>query len=273
MTEITITSVQEAITEINKLNYSFYGYNLWFRAESSKFEPTKLMPNLFRLYKRSPQPGYKFYDIEYDINNAFQNEPYPQLLKHNLLDHKLGTCFLLQHYGGNTRLLDWTENALISLFFAVENDLDKCIGDSTIWVLNPFKLNFYTKQYVLGPNEQDPFLYTAIPEPETLKKYFNTDRLKNKFPEVRYPVALKPFYIDERMKSQSSRFTLFGHEMSGISDHPNRDEFLSKLIIPWKHFRQIKRDLFSLGISYDSVYPGLEGIAKKTNYAAYESIT
>lgn len=55
--------------------------------------------------------------------------------------------FLMQHCGTPTRLLDWTEGALIALYFAVRNKLDK--ADAAVWVLNPWDLN----KSVLGIEE------------------------------------------------------------------------------------------------------------------------
>jgi len=46
--------------------------------------------------------------------------------------------FLMQHYGMPTRLLDWTENALTGLFFALSSE--KAVNPC-VWMLNPEKFN------------------------------------------------------------------------------------------------------------------------------------
>jgi len=65
----------------------------------------------------------------------------------------------MQHYLAPTRLLDWTENLLVAVHFAVRDAVndDK---DAALWVLNARRLNYYTsvssrKSEVLFENELD----------------------------------------------------------------------------------------------------------------------
>ena len=56
----------------------------------------------------------------------------------------------MQHYLAPTRLLDWTENLLVSLYFAVRDSSLDGVDDAAIWILNARRLNSYASVSTRG---------------------------------------------------------------------------------------------------------------------------
>jgi hypothetical protein len=115
---------------------------LWFRGQ--RCWEWGLSPKLYR------RP-YKGAD-EDEIRLEFQAQAL-QLIPGRIPSGKWDWYFLMQHHRGPTRLLDWTENSLIALFFAVEEEPEEgekeC--DSAVWVLDPWWLNPRLGLGVWGP--------------------------------------------------------------------------------------------------------------------------
>lgn len=131
---------------------------------------------------------------------------------------------LAQHYGLPTRLLDWTRNPLIALFFAVHDEKDT---DSAIYV------RYKTDKFLRIEEHPSPFAYKG-----DVKK-----------------VILPRF--DKRVISQTGLFTIHPNPEVAYDD-----EKIDQFAIQKKSRKGLKKLLYQLGIHAESVFPDLDSLCK-----------
>jgi hypothetical protein len=278
--EKTISTTEPTDTEI-----------FWFRGEGSTKFKTPLVPNIYRNIIESSgkagNPNYtsnKIRTIERNISSEFKRRS-QRFISLKGIDNTLwNRYFLMQHYGINTRLLDWTENALLALFFAIhDNSFEK--DDSIVWILNPFKLNDYTIKEIGNTPPIINNSYKIIPQgisndtktelfsqvgllrlKELTRRYlimdFNELDQEENDKDCYYPLAINPTFLDERMTSQKTCFTIFGNQLNGLKLIENKKEILDSIIINKTKKKRILKELKILGIDHESIYPDLDGIGR-----------
>jgi hypothetical protein len=145
---------------------------------------------------------------------------------------------LAQHHGMATRLLDWTTNPLVALWFACSDFTSE--NNAHLYVYR-----VYPDNIVSGSSELDPFSLV-------LTRVF------------------KPALNSERIIAQSGWFTIHPH-LHGRGYIPLDSDpvhFLSiyHFEIPAVEKPKIIRSLDTLGINSRVLFPGIDGLTKHVNW-------
>jgi len=226
---------------------------LWFRGQSNA--KWGLTPTIWR-------PEYQDAN-EAEMRLEFESVGTP-LMQPGAVPNKWHWYFLMQHYKTPTRLLDWTLNPLVALYFAVCNEPDQ---DAAVWVLDPWRWNRAHVKYLFGP---------AVPGWRETKKYlldleeaFDTDTGENQTTE-KWPVAIEPPHIDRRIAAQGSKFTLFGLKKD-MTESPavnrprggkGKHAILDKIVVRQETVAEFREQLNQIGINGRAMFPDLEGLGK-----------
>jgi hypothetical protein len=247
---------------ITKLSKQYREWNspkyMWFRGEPNV--ETRLTPKLYR-----PKPDGSQHH-ENKLLQMFRMKA-PSFApgstpSRERIDEWL---FLAQHVGLPTRLLDWTENSLLALYFALKQD------KPVVWMLDPMALNAYVKGSLSGVFlEFDEFPLTWFrPNPpafnighENIHGAWERDKKG-----LDLPVAVHPTYIHPRMNAQRSGFTVHGRKKEPL-DALLPATMIAKFEISNRARKVMLNDLAILGIQESSAFPDLDGLAKElaTNY-------
>jgi hypothetical protein len=132
---------------------------------------------------------------------------------------------LAQHFGLPTRILDWTENPLVALYFSV---LDTNLSDDGM--LFAYR---HGAQEIDIESASDPF---AIKQIE----------------------LVRPPHLDQRVIAQQSVFTA---EPPNFSKGAREESDVRYWYVSVNHKKDIKRELAKLGILESSLFPGLVSLA------------
>ena len=162
----------------------------------------------------------------------------------------------MQHSGAPTRLLDWSEGALIGLYFAVRNNPG--FYDAAVWVLDPYKLN----KRVVGKQELIcPTISMDSADRRLLKHWLPDPFAKRKTKLRPEPVPVYPAHTAQRISSQRSCFTIHGSDQNGL-DKLEGDDLLIKIVIPSINVTEIRRELEVYGIDEATIFPDLDGLGR-----------
>ena len=131
-------SFSEFVDVVDKLQNNSE-HSLWYRGcGRDKYD---LIPAIYRHPDKTIIQDIA--QLEQEILVRFQQRSIPMLTRP--LGDEWDTLFFMQHYRIPTRLLDWTENPFIGLYFAVMSanieisttGIEKSEYPAAVWILNP----------------------------------------------------------------------------------------------------------------------------------------
>jgi FRG domain-containing protein len=253
-----VNSVSDFLDLVAKFTRSWFQeeptWGPWFRGEADV--NWRLRPKLYR----DPQPKR---DIRV-LDDEFRQEFIVRApgLSPERPQNSWEWYFLMQHSGAPTRLLDWTESALIALYFAVRNKSSwgGSKNDSAVWVLEPWKLNEYVvaAKEVIAPGASGLAEVDAARYQPWLPTRYGAVGL-----EKPLPVAIYPTHFHRRISSQRSCFTIHGSSRDGFEELPEAARrYLQRIVIPHSRTHQIEAQLAVAGIDEVTIFPDLDGLGR-----------
>jgi hypothetical protein len=148
---------------------------------------------------------------------------------------------LAQHHGLMTRLLDWTENPFVGLWFCVREAPSKN-KDGVVWAFLPSESNYVEKTHELPSNAAEK--HSLFFQPSHL-----TPRI----------VAQKGWFSVHRYQEKENRFS----RLQAVRQYRPQ---LKRIEIPAASFRNLRWELDRVGVNESTLFPGLDGLSRHLNW-------
>jgi hypothetical protein len=253
---------------------------LWFRAEDTLYRKTHLQPCLYRQRESGLRKSVdKLLEIENDLYEEF-GRCATQLSQSdaNSIDDEWDSYFLMQHHGAPTRLLDWSDGALIALHFAVRDKPTPPKSGSVIYVLDPYWLMDLLKKHPDRKDAQERWkqylqkeVSSGMDEDEWERLYLPSDDDDAKESLLKTPVTPMLWdspHVTRRVAAQRSRFMIFGTDpLWLVKMEREKKSSLVSITIPRGSINRIRQELKDAGITESVVYPDLDGLGRELKQA------
>lgn len=286
--------------DISMLNPRFLSGFVFRGQGDSEWHIESSLERMIKRFHPNSQVAHKIYPQGYekDMLKEFQWK-YPKYEKVNIPkdDEMIEWLSIMQHYGSPTRMVDFTYSPYIALFMAMDSSNGE--HDASVWCLNELVLrNMFSDDYeqrnnrrIDGKDTQKELFY------EEANKVINdsvNEKRKDFSPNI---YLVQPHRVNDRILVQQGLFAipekigvpfednLFSLvdnrepekvQFKDIIDYSNSekmfkpyDYFLIKIKIPQLFRLNITKSLCLMNISAETMFPGLEGLAKSLNRQLY----
>lgn len=144
-----------------------------------------------------------------------------------------------QHFGMATRLLDWSENPLVALWFASANQDET--GSSYVYMFEPDNGSLLDRN-----KDKSPFTTSST---KVLKPNLNNTRI----------VAQSGWFTSHMFASKPSKFV-------ALEKHKRHGSLITQFEIPGKLKANVLMMLDKLGVNNRSLFPDIQGICTHLNW-------
>lgn len=235
----------------------------WYRGCGSSTYP--LLPSLYRHPTKTA--ANDLLKLEREMLAWFKRESILHETVREYLDPDFEQLFFMQHYGVPTRLLDWTANPFIGLYFALTSaHRDKATGkygeDAALWILSPNAWNEKSLSELSWGGKGA----LALEHPE--KKGYaprKSSEVQDLIAMYGPPVAMHGVANTTRMFAQKGVFTIFGRNTDpmekAFSDDNYPAQSLTKLLVPKDEIGPLLDSILAIGYTDSVSYPDLHGLA------------
>lgn len=229
-----VTSVCEILKKVDEFCRKESTGSIWLRGHGDS--SWELIPTIGREHYYIGRPILFKPHQEKNLLHRFRRYAYAHL---NRNIEEWEALLLGRHYGLPVRLLEWTSNPLIALYFAASYGKE-IKTDGAIWV------------FLRKPDDSSDI---------------------DIFEEKRSPFQIKgvriiyPFISSPRISAQSSAFTIQDNPWQKLANYEGKKcpmdiKKLAKWIIPKDKKEGIIEELERTSINYRVIYPDLGGLAK-----------
>lgn len=230
-TQIQTVQIESLSTFVDTVASTYAGnYDVLFRGQRA--ESWRLTPKLGRVNFRLRYSG-SIEQTEKKMLDDFERLSVP-FIGDRIVQDDWDRIALAQHHGLPTRLLDWTSNPLVALWFAVAKPSNLDEG-AVVWAFDA-DVNDYV-DHTMRP----------LDVPRTM--------------------VFRPRHHDSRIVAQSGWFTVHKYSQSterfsnfdGVKLQRPR---LRKFCVPKQYFAAIRDDLGRCGINSATLFPDLAGLCE-----------